>query len=116
VSLEIFGLYSAHFMNVFWHQIFLTFLQNASKTKCPDEIVRFIQLAIPPGLEDVYNPIKDASLMALIGAKRTNDIVNTGNKVIVGSEYEVQNATTGTTFKLWWWRMDSHHYCRIEKK
>ena len=79
-------------------------------------MVSFIQLAIPPGLEDVYNPIKDADLMALIGAKRTTDLINSVTKVVIGSTYELKNEATGTTFKLWWWHVDSKHYCRIEKK
>ena len=77
-------------------------------------MVRCIHLAIPPGMEDVYNPTKDTALMELIGAKWiTSSFVD---KTIVGSIYELKNAATGTTFQLHWWCFDSKQYCRIEKK
>ena len=67
-------------------------------------------------MDSVYNPIKDAALMAQIGATRKCDLINNETKVILGSTYELKNAETGTTFGLWWWSKDSRHYCRIEKK
>jgi len=65
-------------------------------------MVRYIRLAIPPGMEDVYNPIQDTALMAQISAIRFSDVVRIGNKVIVGYSYEVKNATIGSSFKMWW--------------
>ena len=77
-------------------------------------MVRLIRLAIPPGMEDVHNPIQDVALMAQIGAIWiTSSFVDTK---IVGSAYELKNAATGTTYELWWWSKDSQQYCRIEKK
>ena len=101
--------------NKTWLQCF-AILQNAWQTKCPGEMVRFIQLAIPPGMEDIYNPIEDAALMARIGAKRSVRILTGGKEV--GSAYELQNAETGTTFKLWWWSSTNaeNYYCKIERK
>ena len=64
-------------------------------------MVKCIKLAIPPNMEDVYNPIEDAALMARIGAKRTSSLFV--GKINVGSEYELENEATGMTFKLWWW-------------
>ena len=80
----------------------------------PDEMVRYIELAIPPGMEDVFNPIGDAELMARIGAKRSSSVLL--DKVDVGSIYELKNASaTKTTYKMWWWRTGSQQYCRIER-
>ena len=78
-------------------------------------MVRCIQLAIPPGMEDMYNPIKDAELMALIGAKLTKSYVFI-DKTIVGSIYELKNEATGTTYVFGWWCKDSKQYFSIEKK
>jgi len=79
-------------------------------------MVRYIKLAIPPGMEDVYNPIEDVAFLKQIGARRTNDVINTVTKSIIGSVYEVKNAETGMAFELWWWSKNSRHYCKIQRK
>ena len=61
-------------------------------------------LAIPPGMEDIYNPAKDAALTALIRAKW-----------ITSSFGELKGATTGTAYKLSWYCFDSKQYLSIEK-
>ena len=76
-------------------------------------MVRCVQLAIPPGMEAVYNPIKDVALMALIRAKWITS--NFADKTVVGSFYDIKNATTGVNYKLTWWCKDSLQYFRIEK-
>ena len=76
-------------------------------------MVRYIELAIPPGMEAVYNPIQDAALMARIGAKWYGSVFV--DKKYAGSAYELKNAETGTTINLLWWREDSLQYCRIER-
>ena len=70
--------------------------QNAWETKRPDEIVGDIFLAIPPGAETVDDPIKNAALIARIGAKRIGD--DSGVNVVGGTKYELKNASTGTRF------------------
>ena len=85
-------------------------------------MVHCIQLAIPPGMETVFNPIEDAALMARVGARRTGPL--TRDRAIVGSVYELNDAASatggggggGTTFELRWWSVNSHHFCKIERK
>jgi len=93
---------------------FSNILQNVRQLKDPNEMVSVILLAITPDMEAVYNPINDAALMAQIGATRSSRVFT--DKTIVGSIYELKNAATGTTYKLWWWCKDAQQYCRIEKK
>ena len=78
-------------------------------------MVRKIELAIPPGMEAVYNPTEDTALMAQIGAERTSSLF-VGEKD-VGSAYELENAETGMTSQLWWWSSTNsqHYYCRIKR-
>jgi len=92
-------------------------VQNAWQTTecCQHEMVRYIELAIPPGMESVYNPIEDAALMARVGAVWIYCLLN--NNKEVGSAYELKNPATGTTFELWWWCESAYyHNFRIERK
>ena len=56
-------------------------------------MVEDIVLGIPLGM-DVENPIEDAAFMTRIGAKLI--------RTIVGTEYELTNAETGTKFAFQW--------------
>jgi len=76
-------------------------------------MVRYIRLAIPPGMEDVYNPIEDAALMKQIGAKRSDYYFT--DKTVVGSIHELKDVTTGATYEFLWWCKDSKQYFRIKK-
>ena len=76
-------------------------------------MVRYIDLAIPPGMEALYNPIEDAAFMKQIGVNLSNDFVD---ETIVDSIYDLKNAATGATYELWWWgRKDSKQYFGIQK-
>ena len=67
-------------------------------------MVQCIELAIPPGMEDVYNPFEDAAFLKEIGAKRSSRLVFS-DKTIVASIYELKEAATGAmTYPLWWER------------
>ena len=78
-------------------------------------MVSFIQLAIPPGMESVYNPIGDAAFMKKIGAKPSRRPFL--DKTKVGSVYELKDATTGAIYVFLWWsqNQNSQHFCGIEK-
>ena len=76
-------------------------------------MVRCIELAIPPGMESVYNPIGDAAFMKQIGAKRSSRVFT--DQTIVGSVYELKEAVTGATYVFKWFCKDSKQYFGIEK-
>ena len=81
-------------------------------------MVRYIKLGIPPGLEDVYNPIEDSALMARIGAKRICDSAIIGTEVVVGSCYELKNEATGTHFRILWHQSSElqHSFFSLERR
>ena len=67
--------------------------QYARQTMFPETMVGYIRLDIPPG-DTLDNPAENAALIARIGAKRVGDEECT--------EYELQNAVTGTRFTFEW--------------
>ena len=72
--------------------MFFRFSQNAWQNECPEEMVEYIHLDIPSGV-DVENPIEDAAFMARIGANKIFCFINS---------FELKNEVTGTRFTFKW--------------
>ena len=68
-------------------------LQRARQTKCPEEFVEYIELAIPLNA-NMEDPFKDTTFMSQIGANKPSESDRGGGL------YEMKNAATGTLFKF----------------
>ena len=64
-------------------------------------------------MEAVYNPIKDAAFLKQIGAKWSEDIVI--DEKVIGSIYELKDATNEATYELTWYCEDLKQFFGIEK-
>ena len=76
-------------------------------------MVEAIQFAIPTGDADAKNPLADAAFMAQIGAKKL--MISEANDLYSFSEYELNNAATGTRFTFTWYYLWGYSYWRLQK-
>ena len=84
-----------NFRNVFFPNSKFLHLQNARQTKFPNEMVKHINLEIPPGA-DVYNPLENEFVMPS-WARRIRI-----SRKYLGNKFELNNATTGAQFTFEW--------------